>query len=286
MFRKLIALDWKMYHRIVRSALVIYAVILFSGVTFQLIQIPLVSAISSAISCAATILMIPAAIILGLIHYYRHLYSRQGYLTQTLPVTPGQRYRAKFISSFSLYLLASAAALAGAVLLIWSAGNLQDTITQYRQYVITFSYTVGVQEEVTYLMLFGIWFWIFFSGFSLYSFCITMGMGRKFETFGLGGPVIVYIVTYFVSQILVILGYSFIPLSLHFNQRAEPSLVFELPTNVFQYIRFGENMGWSEMMERSGGTFKMGLGMLIIILITALAEYLIAQRQMKDINLR
>lgn len=284
MLRKLITYDCKMYRRTVKSALLIYALFLLTGVTFQLVQIPFLSAFALPLSYGATIFLIPCAILLGIVHYYRHLYTNQGYLTHTLPVSPSQRYYSKLISSLLLYVLASLMAIAGFLLLMWAGGNFSSVLDAYYQGGMMITASLGLREWVFWLLIAVAWLWVFFSSFALYSFCITVGMGRKLANFGRLGPVVVYIGIYMASLLLLIPGYFFIPLSLRLIHNGGMAVVAELPTNILNF--FGKDLGLSEILEKSGGIFKMGLGILIIQFVITLTEFVIAKRQMNEVNLR
>lgn len=55
------------------------------------------------------------------IHFYRSMYSDEGYLTHTLPVTPYQLFNSKLIVSYIWYLLTYVAVIASMILLVYFA---------------------------------------------------------------------------------------------------------------------------------------------------------------------
>lgn len=294
MLAKLITLDLRIYRKQLKWILPIYGLTLLSAWLFIWLKIPYIDRILLGLATAATTVLIPGVLLLSLIHYYRHLYTDQGYLTQTLPVTPNQRYHAKLISAFLLYILATILSLAGFSLLVQISGAGQEFGINGFEYIRLIlkglPETLSISPVSFWLILIGLWLYLFIMPFIIYSFSITTGMGRSLSRFGIGGPVLVYLIVYFLGQIGMILGYFFIPISLrltNLGQGASWSIVQAFPyTSLFKLGEIGNEVDFDDIIHRVGGTFDFGLGMIVVVVAFLIFAYLWTKRQMAQVDLR
>ncbi|HHV43028.1 MAG TPA: hypothetical protein GXX72_09390 [Clostridiaceae bacterium] len=308
MLGKLIKLDLRTYRAQLKWVLPIYGLLLLSSLIVKGLGIPYLGEIAHAFSIIGTVLVIPAALILGLIHYYRHFYTNQGYLTHTLPVTASQRYHSKFVSGFILYLLATVITFFGVniAVLAKSLGSGQGFSALGDMYTTMFAWhdKVGFNPIWIWLLLLVFWFFIYLYFFAIYSFSISVGMGRRLARFGVGGPILVYIVLYIFYQITALLAFLFLPLSLRlqidmtaitenittYSDVVKLSLVNSMPIKRFVELgmmgsKFGDDVP-PEIVFGNGGYIDIGLGIFLVMLAVIIFSYFFTKYRLSRVDLR
>lgn len=294
MLGKLIKLDFRMMRSQLKWVVPIYALLLTSGFVFRSFNVPVIGTLMYVLATIATLALVPVVLVLLLAHYYRHFYTNQGYLTHTLPVTSSQRYHAKLVSGFLLYVFASLIAVFGFFILLLaeglSKGNAMMAIDKFFEIMGKWPIYLGMSVFGGNLLIIGIWLLMFVSFFTMMSFSVTVGMGRRFNRFGFGGPFLVYIILYVANQVLGFLGFLFIPLSLRVSPGAsylQLSFVTEMPFRHFLEVGMtGQNMPMEELIEHGGGHFDIGLGSFILALVFVVFSYFFTKRQVDKVNLR
>lgn len=152
------------------------------------------------------------------VHFYKTMYSDQGYLTHTLPVSP--------VTTFHVKLLVSFCWMMGAlILLILSVFMLLMGAT-HSNFFTDFSAELRAELIVEFNTVFSVYglsfgeFWAFI-GFSIVIGCISyllmvyasMSIGQLFNQNKIGFSIVAGIAIYFIEQILntallLILGFS------------------------------------------------------------------------------
>jgi hypothetical protein len=294
MLGKLIKLDFRMMRSHLKWTIPIYALLLTSAFVFRSFNFPVLGQLMYVLAIIATLVLVPVVLVLFLSHYYRHFYTNQGYLTHTLPVTASQRYHSKLISGFLLYVLSSLVAFIGFFCILLagglSKGKAMLEINEFLQFMKAWPAFVGVSVFAGVLLIIGIWLLMYVSFFTTMSFSVTVGMGRRFSRFGVGGPFLVYIILYVANQVLGVLGLLFIPLSLRFSSGdlfPQIRVVMEMPIhNLLEIGITGRNLPMEEMIERGGGHFDFGLGVFVFTLAFIVFSYFYTKRQVGKVNLR
>lgn len=294
MLGKLMALDGRNYRAQLKLLTPIYFLLVASAFLLKSLNIPALGPFAYGLAIVATVLLIPGAIIMSMIHYYRHLYSNQGYLTHTLPVTSEARYHAKLYSGFLLYVTATVYVLIGGFLLVLAnglsngLGFLQVRI--FWQSIAAFPDVIGLSPFVAWLSVFLIWLFIYLYAFAAYSVSISLGMSRRLSRFGLGGPVIAYIAYYLFNQIVGLVSFLFVPLALRLTLSETGvswSVVNVMPFDSYRNVAsIADNLSTEETIRRLGGHVDFGLGIVVFMLLMMVASYIVTNRQLKQVNLR
>lgn len=187
-------------------ALVIYA----AGILAALTRIPAIAGFGLITSLTASGLIMVAFPAYLLIRYYQSLYGREGYLTMALPVRSGTLYAAKFTWA-SLTWLASTVV----VLILWLGLVLLQTSAQGATVA---DLTAAVREGLAQMppafpamVVLGIVVSMVLY-LAQFAWVVTFGMEERFRSLGIGGPVVVWVVSYAVMQVLATLAIILIPL--------------------------------------------------------------------------
>ncbi len=293
MIKKLITLDLRTYLAQLKWVMPIYLLLQISALAFKGFNIPTLGGFAHVIAIIATVLLIPGALLLGLVNYYRSLYTNQGYLTHTLPVTPGQRYHAKLISAFILYIAATIVTMAGAAIAALasglSSGSGSQAISNLFKVIGSWPDLIGLTPAVGWTLAGLIWLLLFVNSFAVYSFCISLGMSRRLSRYGIGGPFLAYLFYYIANQIIGLVAFLFIPLSLRFsisNGTIRSEFVAVMPFRQLWGLSLTQSMGLEESINYYGGHFDLGLGSFIIMFAFIIFSYFFTKRCVSRVNLR
>lgn len=135
--------------------------------------------------------------------YYKSLYTDEGYLTNTLPVSPASILTSKLISSFCYLVLAFICVLASLAVLL----TTPDTIKQAKDmFEMFFGFSeINFKEYITpiVLMVFAILVQLVLS-LSMFFFCISLGQVVMPKN-KIMGSILSYIVLYVVSEVFMLL---------------------------------------------------------------------------------
>lgn len=206
-------------------ALAIFA----GGLAVMLLRVPLLAEIGNAVAIMACLLLAVGIPVTLLERYYTSMYGREGYLTHAIPAKHTTLYAAKFTWAALVWAasLLIAAALAYGIAVtqtIMAGGTASDTWTALttaladaNQTALALGIAWVVVGLLTYVAQFG---WV-----------VTFGMEDRFRSLGLGGPVLVWFVTYLLMQIVTIVAMVLIPVgvTLDFRELVFASFLGELP---------------------------------------------------------
>lgn len=142
---------------------------------------------------------IAAPLLFGVVRFYRNLFTGEGYLSFTLPVTPANHLWVKAVTAVSFSLLSVfVAALSGVII---TAGEVFHEVCKAAAYLLDavpqalVGHLVLYCLEMTVLMILSV-----FSAYFLYYMCICVGqMSRKNRILAAVG---VYFGVYLLTQIL------------------------------------------------------------------------------------
>lgn len=294
MLGKLMSLDLKTYRAQLKLATPIYFLLIASAFLLKSLNIPLLGGLAHGLGVVATFLLIPAALIMGLIHYYRHFYTNQGYLTHTLPVTPQARYHAKLYSGFILFAIATVYVLIGGFLLALSNGIAERIgfiyVRLFFDDLLNWPRVFSLHPVVGWLLLFLFWLMIYLYAYAAYSLSISVGMGKRLSRFALGGPVLAYIGFYVVNQLVGLAAFLLVPLSLRVSLVSDEltyRIVTKMPLEqITRLSAFENSLSVDDALSQVGGYFDFGLGLVLFMILMMVASYFITNYQLKRINLR
>ncbi|MGC3955748.1 MAG: hypothetical protein QM804_16105 [Propionicimonas sp.] len=232
MFAALLKNEARLQARSLASYLGVALAIYAGGILLLLLRVPLMSSIGSIAAVGACLLLGISIPVLLVWRYYSSMYGREGYLTHALPAKHTTLYGAKFSWALGVWLVSlviAAAMVLGYIIAeaISAGGTAADAWN---------ALTAGLAEIGTApVTAFLIWLLI---GIVIYvaqfGWIITFGMEERFRSLGLGGPVLVWFLTYVVLQVLTLASLLLIPIgvTLDLKQLVFSSFLPELIASV------------------------------------------------------
>lgn len=139
------------------------------------------------------------AMVFGVIRYYKNLFSTEGYLSFTLPVTPAQHLMVKSVTAVTFYIAAALAALLSLVIAL-SGDPLVEGVKAASYIWAHLPEEINKVHLVFYAIEFAVYMLIsVFSSFFLYYTCITIGqMANKYRIMMAVG---IYFIYYLIMQV-------------------------------------------------------------------------------------
>lgn len=178
-------------------------------------QWPLVAQFGLIVGMVGTAGILPAAQLGLAIEYWTSGYRRVGYFTQTLPVKGSTIYGARLLWGLVVVIAALLwAGLLGIITFMGSAASLG------RAPLDVFGIIADTAAGIAAVMPW--WGWIvspllvvLFLMFNLlqYYFAASIGSERRFNSMGIGGPILVWLLLYVVAQV-VILAFMLLPVGI------------------------------------------------------------------------
>lgn len=172
------------------------------------------SVVMFIISVIACILM---SVVIGVVRFYKNLFSSEGYLTFTLPVTPTQHILVKVCTAV-LFQIISLIAVILSVCVI-TAGEVLNEIIKAAAYLLRFAMeNIAGGHIIFYIIEIFILFVVaYFSQYLLYYFCISVGqLFRKNRILAAVGVYFgYYMFTQAIGTVITVFGavfHTFLPL--------------------------------------------------------------------------
>lgn len=125
------------------------------------------------------------------VRFYTNLFTDEGYLSWTIPVSPMQHFWAKFLSGSILYALG----VTGSFLAFWILYTGKNTYAAYLEIAPDLTEILGMTLEKFALLLFGHSLLCTFSAVLMIYVCVTIG--QLFPAHRVLGAVITYFALYF-----------------------------------------------------------------------------------------
>ncbi len=173
-----------------------------------------------------------------------------------------------------------------------AAGTGFQAVSDGFRMIGSWPYILGLSPVTGWLLAAIVWVLIYLDSFAVYSFCISLGMGRRLARYGIGGPFLVYLIYYIVDQIGGLVSFLFIPLSYRFsfiNGVIESKIVTVMPFRQLREIgltdNITDNMSFEEGIEYLGHV-DFGLGIFIFMFAFMIFSYFFTKRQLGRVNLR
>ena len=204
MVKKLFKHEFWSYWRIMG---IVYLILLTVATAGRIIQFfendGIAYEIVFSISCVTYGICVAATLgfgfVLGIIHFYKHLFSAEGYLTLTLPVTPSQHIWVKAATAVGVQLVTILVILLSGCVI--TAGEMLSEIWKAAAYLLGKAYeAIGWQSiifgcEIVALYILGL-----FAGIMLYYTFISIG--QLFKKHRILAAVGAYFVYYIASQVV------------------------------------------------------------------------------------
>ncbi|MBK8461818.1 MAG: hypothetical protein IPL36_01735 [Nigerium sp.] len=229
MYAALLKHEARLQARPLLSFLGIALAVFAGGLAAMLLRVPLLAEfgnVAAIIVCLLLAVGVPA----HLLHrYYTSMYGREGYLTHVIPAKHTALYAAKFtwaagVWAASLLLTLALAYGIAVAQTITAGGTASDTwaalataLANANQTALALGIAWIAVGLLTYVAQFG---WV-----------VTFGMEDRFRSLGLGGPVVVWFVSYLVMQVVTFAAMVLIPVGVtpDFSELVFASFLGELP---------------------------------------------------------
>lgn len=212
--------------------------------------------------------------------YYKNLYSNEGYLMHTLPVRSRNLLISKALVSF-VWLSVSYLVVLGVVVTIMAsiASENHQTLSQVFKMVLAgsgLSNVISVPALMTVIVVYVIL--TIGSVLAQLFFAITLGNSARFHKWGIAGPILVFLATYFVQQLLSLVFIAFFPLGVHFNTNPAGQLT--------ELKLVGEGM-FGQFFSSTQSSGVIGLGSILLMVLATIGLFAATDRIMvKHTSLR
>lgn len=205
MVGKLIKYDFQSYFRILLPVQLILLGVAAVNRCVQLFENPDSSVYSSifvsslVLYCIAIVVLLVMTVILSIVRFYQGMYSNEGYLNHTLPVTPAQHITAKLLTSLLFYFGSLLAIFVSFIVITLGDVNI-EVFKAFFYLVKVFFAELGVQGAAYVLEAILALLSLRITTFLLYYFCISVGqlVSKKKILLAFG----VYFGLYVLSQII------------------------------------------------------------------------------------
>lgn len=216
-----------------------FGVILLVGILGSLLgalNFSVVSMFGLFLGVLVAVVAVPAIQLELAMDYWRTGYGRTGYFTQSIPVRGSTIFWAKFLWA----VLVSLVALALALLLGWLAwwavavnsgselpslavlGDVMRSLASIAPAWLIVAAVLAVVVSVATMTVY-------------YYFSVSLGHERWLASLGAGGPIVVFVVLYIVTQVTMFLGMLLVPLGLG----VEDDRLAVVPFNVVSEMSIG-----------------------------------------------
>lgn len=263
MFGKLVKHEFRATARIIPF---VYLVTVFLALV-HLLTVRLNLGILANLSFALVIIMcfaqVAVTVILIIWRYYKSLYSNEGYLTHTLPVTPSKHLWSKLLVGAVWYLVAMLLSFGTIAVVISSDIQMKEMVTYDK-----FIQAMGIQHDQMI-------FWVVIASMLVIGvvqtlaeayFAITLGSVSKLHKLGIGGPVLVFFAEYVGLQIINSLAMFLIPIGLEMGAKGNEMSFHLVNRNMLSV--FIEAIKTSS--PNSSGIIGIGTFIMLPIVIAAL----------------
>ncbi|MBN1775579.1 MAG: hypothetical protein JW817_03845 [Clostridiales bacterium] len=196
--------------------------------------------------------------------YYKTMCGNEAYLSHTLPVKPHLLMWSKFLVSF-VWVAISYLVLAACMvlLIIIFAKGTGTTLAEIFDQLKIFWQAFGLRgHEVTVIVsIIGLFILSIVSGLTQIFFSVSLGSTSKLHKYGIGGPILVYVVLYFVLQIVSMAAMALVPLAFAVQTTEAGELSFRIVSrNMLEW--FIETIRNGEPVSNAG---LVGIGSYLIL---------------------
>lgn len=220
------------------------------------------------ITMGLLIIMLIAEVIITYVlivwRYYKTMCGNEAYLSHTLPVKPHLLMWSKFLVSFVWvaisYLVLAACMVLLIIIFVKGTGT---TFAEVFDQLKIFWQAFGLRgQEVTVIAsVIGLFILSIVSGLTQLFFSVSLGSTSKLHKYGIGGPVLVYVVLYFALQIVSMAAMALVPLAFEVQATEAGELSFRIVSrNMLEW--FIETIRNGEPVSNTG---LVGIGSYLIL---------------------
>ncbi len=206
--------------------------------------------------------------LLSAITDYKNFYGKRAYLLNSFPATVSQLFISRMLFYFVSYLLSSIFILIEMCYIVYI--NMADEdmhgLSNFWEIIKPFVIFIAVYFIIALLV----------NAF-VFMTANTIGSGSKLQRFGIGGPVLVYVVLYIIIQVGSFISMIFVPIGIEFYGKMTASSSYLI---LFQSMSsyYGKNLFNETAMEAN---LFIGIGAIFFFMILAIALAIVVYQQMK-----
>lgn len=222
----------------------------------QLPGLAVVATLGRLLSFGAGFLIVPAVLLLLVLDYWRSGYSGLGYLTHSIPARGATQYLVRLGYGFAV--LTVGAVVAAGILL---ATYLLDPGAR-----ASGAWENGVLPVLTYLHETGLLWWgiaglllMLLCHLIQYYFAASVGSEERLGRFGVGGPILVYVILYVVSQVVFFVTILTVPVGMTVGVEQGGAGSSSGAMAGLEFI----GVNWFDAMLRNDSPTAMPLGVLV-----------------------
>lgn len=220
MFGVLMKHEFRQSSRGIGTIVGICGLIWLAGLVPMWLRMPIIGQLGLVIAIAAAAIVPHALLVYLAVRYYQSMYGRVGYFTMSLPVLGRRLLWVKASYAFIVGVLGCVVMGLGWVINLTAQGIVASPWEALRDLVVTFGW--GVVALVGGLIVLTLALMIVMVAFS-----ISYGSEARFNHLGLGGPAIIAIISYVVTQAVLLMSMLFVPLGVVINPGQPTRIVFE-----------------------------------------------------------
>lgn len=185
-----------------------------AGALLGLTGLPVLSTFGTVVVVVVAFALVPVAQILLAVHYWQSSYGRTGYLTQTLPVPGSTIYWAKMlwawlVSIVGLVVSVGIGVAGTSLAAAGDGGELQVQLSLREGWQTLLEVAPGWRAAA----LVAAFVALILAYPTQYFFAASIGSQAPMNRLGAGGPVLVWLGLYLVSQVLVFVSFVAVPVA-------------------------------------------------------------------------
>ena len=149
-----------------------------------------------SLGCVALLVM---SVAVGVIRFYKNMYSAEGYLTLTLPVTHTAHIFVKLLTAITCQVTCAATVFVASII-AGAGSDIWDSIRYYGNAIDTTSFIIYTVEIIALVLSYAV------SNMLMYYTCITIGQTAKKNRIlmSVGAYFLIYIISQVVATIAII----------------------------------------------------------------------------------
>lgn len=215
MFAQLVKHEFNATRRIIPFIYLVTAVMIATSLIVRNLNIGWLSSMLLILLILLAIVEVVVTYALLIHRYYKNLYNAEGYLMHTLPVKASGLLYSKLLVAF-IWLVTSYILLFAViytVLLLVTGESGFSPAEGFRMFLQETQLAGSTGKLIIIAIPAYLFLAVVYQLAQIY-FAITMGSISRLHHLGLAGPIVVYLILYFILQIWVLIGLVFIPFGL------------------------------------------------------------------------
>lgn len=205
--------------------------------------------------------------LLSAITDYQNFYGKRAYLINSFPASVSQLFISRIMYYFFSYLLSSIFILIEMCYLLYM--NIADEAMFELRYLWEMIKPFAIFIAVYFIIAIFVNLFVFMTA-------NTIGSGSKLQRFGIGGPVLVYVILYIIIQVGSFISTIFVPIGIEFYGKMTATSSYRI---LFQSMAsyYGKNLFNETAMESN---LFIGIGVVAFLLILAIVLGITVYQQM------